>query len=115
MKGFLQKYFSYSYISIAVFIILNPLSFAFADIIFPKYFFSSEIRSDCFMVGYHGDNSFKNKGTLLKLDLTDDDNRTYLKDLKYRLNQSKTKSTLFDTKVFAENLENIYMKLIKNL
>ena len=42
-------------------------------------------------------------------------NRTYLKDLKYRLNQSKTKSTLFDTKVFAENLENIYIKLIKNL
>tara|TARA_B100001093_G_scaffold22651_1_gene20144 strand:+ start:263 stop:2146 length:1884 start_codon:yes stop_codon:yes gene_type:complete len=40
---------------------------------------------------------------------------TYLKDLKYRLNQSKTESTLFDTKGFTENLEKIYIKLVKNL
>ena len=80
MKDFLHKCFSYSSVSIAVFIILNPFSFAFADITFPKYFFSSEIRKDCLMVGYHGDNSFKNRGTLLKLDLTYEENRTYLKE-----------------------------------
>ena len=42
-------------------------------------------------------------------------NSKYLKDLKYRLKQSKTKSSLFDTKEFTENLENIYIKLVKNL
>ena len=42
-------------------------------------------------------------------------NNTYLKDLKYRLKQSKTNSSLFDTKGFTENLEKIYIKLVKNL
>ncbi len=42
-------------------------------------------------------------------------NRVYLEDLKYRLHQSRTKSTLFDTKRFTKNLENIYIKLLKNL
>ena len=42
-------------------------------------------------------------------------NRIYLEDLKYRLKQSRTKSSLFDTKRFTENLENIYIKLLKNL
>ena len=42
-------------------------------------------------------------------------NRAYLKDLKYRLKQSRTKSSLFDTKGFTENLEKIYIKLVKNL
>ena len=41
--------------------------------------------------------------------------RIYLKDLKYRLNQSRTNSSLFDTKKFTENLEKIYIKLVKNL
>ena len=42
-------------------------------------------------------------------------NSTYLKDLKCRLNQSRTTSTLFDTKRFAENLEKIYFELVKKL
>ena len=42
-------------------------------------------------------------------------NNLYLKDLKYRLNQSRTTSTLFDTKVFTRNLEEIFFKLVKNL
>ena len=42
-------------------------------------------------------------------------NSTYLKDLKYRLKQSRTKSSLFDTKGFTENLEKIYIKLVRNL
>ncbi len=42
-------------------------------------------------------------------------NSTYLKDLKYRLKQSRTKSSLFDTKGFTENLEKIYIKLVRDL
>ena len=42
-------------------------------------------------------------------------NKFYLEDLKYRLNQSRTKSTLFDTKGFTRNLEEIFFKLVKNL
>ncbi len=42
-------------------------------------------------------------------------NRIYLNELKYRLKQGKTESSLFDTKGFAENLEKIYIKLVKNL
>ena len=42
-------------------------------------------------------------------------NRIYLEDLKYRLKQSRTKSSLFDTKEFTENLEKIYIKLVRNL
>ena len=42
-------------------------------------------------------------------------NKLYLEDLKYRLNQSRTKSTLFDTKGFTRNLEEIFFKLVKNL
>ena len=42
-------------------------------------------------------------------------NKLYLEDLKYRLNQSKTTSTLFDTKEFTRNLEEIFFKLVKNL
>ena len=42
-------------------------------------------------------------------------NKLYLEDLKYRLNQSRTKSTLFDTKRFTRNLEEIFFKLVKNL
>ena len=42
-------------------------------------------------------------------------NSTYLKDLKYRLKQSRTKSSLFDTNEFTENLEKIYIKLVRNL
>ena len=42
-------------------------------------------------------------------------NSTYLKDLKCRLRQSRTKSSLFDTKGFTENLEKIYIKLVSNL
>ena len=42
-------------------------------------------------------------------------NSAYLKDLKYRLKQSRTKSSLFDTKEFTENLEKIYIKLVRNL
>jgi len=41
-------------------------------------------------------------------------NNRYLNDLKYRLIQSRIKSTLFDTKRFTENLEKIYMQLVKN-
>ena len=37
-------------------------------------------------------------------------NRMYLEDLKFRLKQSRTKSSLFDTKRFTENLEKIYIK-----
>ena len=42
-------------------------------------------------------------------------NRKYLQDLKYRLYQSRIKSSLFDTKRFTENIENIFIKLLKNL
>ena len=42
-------------------------------------------------------------------------NRKYLEDLKYRINQSRTNSNLFNTKIFTENLEKIYIKLVKNL
>ena len=42
-------------------------------------------------------------------------NKFYLEDLKYRLNQSRTKSTLFDTKGFTRNLEEIFLQLVKNL
>ena len=42
-------------------------------------------------------------------------NRIYLEELKYRLNQSRTTSSLFDTKRFTENLEEIFFKLVKNL
>ena len=42
-------------------------------------------------------------------------NRIYLEDLKYRLNQSRTTSSLFDTKRFTRNLEEIFFKLVKNL
>ena len=42
-------------------------------------------------------------------------NSAYLKDLKFRLKQSRTKSSLFDTKEFTENLEKIYIKLVRNL
>ena len=42
-------------------------------------------------------------------------NGKYLKNLRNRLNQNKIKSTLFDTKRFTENLEKIYIRLIKNL
>ena len=42
-------------------------------------------------------------------------NRIYLEDLKNRLNQSRTKSSLFDTKRFTGNLEEIFLKLVKNL
>jgi len=41
--------------------------------------------------------------------------KVYLKDLKSRLIQNRTKSSLFNTKCFTENLEKIYVKLIKNL
>ena len=41
--------------------------------------------------------------------------KLYLEDLKYRLNQSRTTSTLFDTKGFTRNLEEIFFKLVKNL
>ena len=39
----------------------------------------------------------------------------YLQDLKNRLTKNRTKSTLYDTKKFTENLEKIYIKLAKNL
>ena len=42
-------------------------------------------------------------------------NKLYLEDLKYRLNQSRIKSTLFDTERFTRNLEKIFFKLVKNL
>ena len=41
--------------------------------------------------------------------------KEYLDDLKFRLNQSRTKSPLFDTKGFTRNLEEIFFKLVKNL
>ena len=41
--------------------------------------------------------------------------KVYLKDLKSRLIQNRTKSNLFNTKCFTENLEKIYVKLVKNL
>ena len=41
--------------------------------------------------------------------------KIYLQDLKNRLIQNKTKSTLFDTKRFTENLEKIYKRLVMNL
>ena len=40
---------------------------------------------------------------------------TYLQDLKYRLIQNKKRSTLFDTKKFTEDLEKIYVGLVRNL
>ena len=42
-------------------------------------------------------------------------NKTYLIDLKYRLNQNKTKSTLFDTEKFTNNIEEIYIKLVEKI
>ena len=42
-------------------------------------------------------------------------NRIYLEDLKYRLDQSRNSSSLFDTKRFTGNLEEIFFKLVKNL
>ena len=42
-------------------------------------------------------------------------NNIYLKDLKYRLKRSRTNSSLFDTKGFTENIERIYIKLVRNL
>jgi len=42
-------------------------------------------------------------------------NKKYLRDLKYHLIHQRTKSTLFDTKLFTENLEKIYIRLVKNL
>ena len=42
-------------------------------------------------------------------------NRIYLEDLKYRLDQSRNSSYLFDTKRFTGNLEEIFFKLVKNL
>ena len=42
-------------------------------------------------------------------------NEAYLKKLKYRLNQNKLNSSLFDSKKFTRNIEEIYMKLVKNL
>ena len=41
--------------------------------------------------------------------------KKYLEDLKYRLNQNKTKSTLFDTEKFTKNIEDLYIKLIHKL
>ena len=40
-------------------------------------------------------------------------NKNYLKELKYRLNQNKLKSPLFDSEKFTRNLEKLYLKLIK--
>lgn len=42
-------------------------------------------------------------------------NKAYLTDLKNRLKQNNISSTLFDTKRFTENLEKIYVGLVKNL
>ena len=42
-------------------------------------------------------------------------NTSYLNELKYRLNQNKLNSSLFDSKRFTENLEKIYIKLVENL
>ena len=42
-------------------------------------------------------------------------NRIYLEDLKYRLDQSRNSSYLFDTKRFTGNLEEIFFELVKNL
>ena len=42
-------------------------------------------------------------------------NKIYLEDLKYRLKQSRSSSSLFDTKRFTGNLEEIFFKLVKNL
>ena len=39
-------------------------------------------------------------------------NKNYLKELKYRLNQNKLKSPLFDSEKFTRNLEKLYLKLI---
>ena len=41
--------------------------------------------------------------------------KKHLQDLKNRLKQNRTKSTLFDTKRFTENLEKIYIRLVDNL
>ena len=40
-------------------------------------------------------------------------NKNYLKELKFRLNQNKLKSSLFDSEKFTRNLEKLYLKLIK--
>ena len=40
-------------------------------------------------------------------------NKNYLKKLKFRLNQNKLKSSLFDSEKFTRNLEKLYLKLIK--
>ena len=42
-------------------------------------------------------------------------NKNYLKELKYRLNQNKLKSPLFDSEKFTRNIEKLYLKLIKEL
>ena len=42
-------------------------------------------------------------------------NKKYLRDLKYHLIHQRTNSTLFDTKKFTENLEKIYIRLVKDL
>ena len=42
-------------------------------------------------------------------------NRIYFEDLKNRLNQRRTTSTLFDTKKFTRNLEEIFFKLVSDL
>ena len=42
-------------------------------------------------------------------------NKNYLKELKYRLNQNKLKSSLFDSEKFTRNIEKLYLKLIKEL
>ena len=42
-------------------------------------------------------------------------NPDYLKKLKYKLNQNKFNSSLFDSKKFTRNIEELYIKLIDNL
>ena len=42
-------------------------------------------------------------------------NSAYLNKLKYHLSQNKFKSSLFDSKKFTKNIEDIYMNLVKNL
>ena len=42
-------------------------------------------------------------------------NADYLNKLKYRLNQNKLNSSLFDSKKFTKNIEKIYINLVKNL
>ena len=42
-------------------------------------------------------------------------NEAYLKKLKHRLNENKFNSSLFDSKKFTRNIEEIYVKLVNNL